>query len=199
MNSRRLKSLPNMLSMFRIAASPVFAILFLLDSPVAYRVAAGVFLIAALSDYADGIIARKYNLVSKTGKFIDPLADKILTNTAFVLFAVIGLIPWWAAITVLARDLAVTIFRLTEIGTGVRDVTILAKAKTMLQMAFIAFVIASVSIFPDLPARLEEGLILPDFLYYYPMALIAALTIISFLGYVFRILKSKNNNKQAVQ
>ena len=85
-----------------------------------------VFMIASLTDYIDGYIARKYNQVSDFGKFLDPLADKLLTIAAMVIFCEWGIFPAWALIIVLTREFAVTGLRLVAVGKG----TVIAAGKS---------------------------------------------------------------------
>ena len=80
--------------------------------------ALAVFIIASLTDFVDGQIARKYNQVSDFGKFLDPLADKLLTISAMVMFCQWGMMPAWALMLVLAREFAVTGLRLIAVGKG---------------------------------------------------------------------------------
>ena len=82
-------------------------------------VSLGLFIIASLTDYIDGYIARKYNQVSDFGKFLDPLADKLLTIAAMVMFCEWGSFPAWALMIVLTREFAVTGLRLVAVGKGV--------------------------------------------------------------------------------
>ena len=81
--------------------------------------ALGVFIIASLTDYVDGQIARRYNQVSDFGKFLDPLADKLLTIAAMVMFCQWGTFPAWALMIVLTREFAVTGLRLVAVGKGI--------------------------------------------------------------------------------
>lgn len=86
----------------------------------------GVFIFASLTDYVDGYIARKYNQVSDFGKFLDPLADKLLTIAAMVIFCEWGMFPSWALMLVLTREFAVTGLRLVAVGKG----TVIAAGKS---------------------------------------------------------------------
>ena len=86
----------------------------------------GVFVFASLTDYVDGYIARKYNQVSDFGKFLDPLADKLLTIAAMVIFCEWGMFPSWALMLVLTREFAVTGLRLVAVGKG----TVIAAGKS---------------------------------------------------------------------
>ena len=85
-----------------------------------------IFMIASLTDYIDGYIARKYNQVSDFGKFLDPLADKLLTIAAMVIFCEWGVFPAWALMIVLTREFAVTGLRLVAVGKG----TVIAAGKS---------------------------------------------------------------------
>ena len=85
-----------------------------------------IFIIASLTDYVDGHIARKYNQVSDFGKFLDPLADKLLTIAAMTIFCEWGIFPAWALIIVLTREFAVTGLRLVAVGKG----TVIAAGKS---------------------------------------------------------------------
>jgi CDP-diacylglycerol--glycerol-3-phosphate 3-phosphatidyltransferase len=86
----------------------------------------GIFIFASLTDYVDGYIARKYNQVSDFGKFLDPLADKLLTIAAMVIFCEWGMFPSWALMLVLTREFAVTGLRLVAVGKG----TVIAAGKS---------------------------------------------------------------------
>ena len=86
----------------------------------------GIFILASVTDYIDGYIARKYNQVSDFGKFLDPLADKLLTIAAMVMFCQWGIFPAWALMIVLTREFAVTGLRLVAVGKG----TVIAAGKS---------------------------------------------------------------------
>ena len=86
-------NLPNKLTVLRIILVPVFMACFMINFPFHYFVALAVFALAAFTDFLDGKIARKYNLVTNMGKFLDPIADKMLSTVALILFAGYGLIP----------------------------------------------------------------------------------------------------------
>ena len=97
-------NIPNLLSIFRMCLVPVFVVVFFSDSPHAYAYAAGVYALAGITDVLDGIIARKFNLITKLGKILDPLADKMMTITVFVCISIAGLIPWWIIALIFAKD-----------------------------------------------------------------------------------------------
>lgn len=110
------------ITLIRIGFIPVFMVLMYLSGGTTglyMWLALGVFILASLTDYVDGQIARKYNQVSDFGKFLDPLADKLLVIAAMVMFCEWGVIPAWALMIVLTREFAVTGLRLVAVGKGV--------------------------------------------------------------------------------
>lgn len=109
-------NLPNKLTTARIALVPVFLVVLLLG----WRIPAFIiFVVASLTDFADGQIARKRNLVTSFGKFLDPLADKLLVMSAVLVFVQWGRVPAWAAMIIIAREFAVTGLRLVAAADGV--------------------------------------------------------------------------------
>ena len=104
-------SLPNQLTIVRIILTPVFLIILLVDRLACNQLALLVFTIASLTDWYDGWVARKWGYVSRWGKFLDPLADKVLTSAAFVSFIHLNLAPVWMVWIIVARDLLITILR----------------------------------------------------------------------------------------
>ncbi len=117
---------------------PVFFVLIAIVRPPEIGWAGFVFAVAAISDWWDGHMARKMGLVSELGAFLDPLADKLLTGTAFVAFAWMDIIPWWMVGIILARDIDLTLLRsfAEKFGHPVKT-SYVAKVKTFAQMAFI--------------------------------------------------------------
>lgn len=110
------------ITLIRVAFIPIFMLFMYLGGgqPGLYMyLALAVFIIASLTDYVDGQIARKYNQISDFGKFLDPLADKLLVIAAMVVFCEWGIIPAWALMIVLTREFAVTGLRLVAVGKGV--------------------------------------------------------------------------------
>ncbi|MBS4033779.1 MAG: CDP-diacylglycerol--glycerol-3-phosphate 3-phosphatidyltransferase [Ignavibacterium sp.] len=134
--------LPNQLTVLRIILTPVFLFLFLSGEPALIQISLGVFIIAALTDWYDGWLARKFNYITEWGKFWDPMADKILTSAAFIGFVIIGLLEWWMVSLIVARDLIITLLRLYAENRGKNFVTsYYAKWKTLLQMIFLYYLI----------------------------------------------------------
>lgn len=109
-------NLPNKLTILRMILVPVFMALLLCVNNYA---ALAVFIIASVTDFLDGRIARKYNLVSTFGKFADPLADKLLVISAMVIFVEWGQMPSWIAMIVIARELAITSLRIIAAANGI--------------------------------------------------------------------------------
>jgi len=136
------KHIPNIITSVRIALLP-FVYLFYLTHWFAYSqyIAIAIFIIAAATDFLDGMIARKYNLVSNIGKMLDPIADKMLFYTGLFLIIVTGILPLWAAAIIyvinLCRDFAIDCLRMIAATKGtVLAANIFGKIKTMI--AFVA-------------------------------------------------------------
>ena len=108
----------NKITIFRVICIPVFIVLMYMDGAAARYGALAVFVIASLSDFLDGYIARHYNQVSNFGKFMDPLADKLLVISAMLMFVSWGTMPAWALLIVVAREFAVTGLRLVAVDNG---------------------------------------------------------------------------------
>lgn len=130
-------NLPNALTVLRIVMVPLFAvILFLEPNDQTWRFAAtAVFVLAMLTDLADGYIARRYNLVTDFGKLWDPVADKALTGTAFVALSILGELPWFFTIIILIREFGITWVRAAIKKYGVMAANKGGKAKTVTQTA----------------------------------------------------------------
>jgi cardiolipin synthase len=159
-----LTSLPNLLTLFRIAAIPGIVALFFLDSDLGKYLACGLFGIAAITDFFDGYVARAYGQQSSFGKFLDPVADKLLVSSALLMatgFGQISGLTILPAVVILCREILVSSLRefLARVQIGV-PVSTLAKWKTMIQMFAIGFLIVGDSGPDALPTRLigEWGL-----------------------------------------
>ena len=129
---------PNSLTMFRIAAVPLLILLMLSSSKWSGVFAALVFSAAAVTDYFDGYVARRFGLVSGLGKIMDPLADKLLVSSAFIMLIPHGRVPAWIVCVIIGRELAVTGLRnvISEKGEDV-SASMLGKWKTGFQIAAI--------------------------------------------------------------
>lgn len=114
-------TLASKITLVRVAFIPVYMVFMYLSNGVANAwmwVALGLFILASITDFLDGYIARKYNQISDFGKFLDPLADKLLTIAAMVMFCQWDTMPAWALMLVLTREFAVTGLRLVAVGKG---------------------------------------------------------------------------------
>ncbi|GAB4295075.1 MAG: CDP-diacylglycerol--glycerol-3-phosphate 3-phosphatidyltransferase [Ignavibacteriaceae bacterium] len=135
-------TLPNQLTVLRIVLTPVFFFLFLSGKTLHIQISLLVFLIAALTDWYDGWLARKFNYITAWGKFWDPLADKILTSVAFIAFVLVGLIPLWMVLIIVTRDLLITTLRaLADYKNIPISTSYYAKWKTFLQMSFLYYLL----------------------------------------------------------
>jgi CDP-diacylglycerol---glycerol-3-phosphate 3-phosphatidyltransferase len=112
-------NLPNLLTSFRILLVPVFIVLFLSPGPWRSAMAAAVFLIAALTDLLDGYLARKWRQVTKLGKLLDPIADKLLVLSALVLLVEFQVVASWMAIVLIGREIAMTGLRAIAAADGI--------------------------------------------------------------------------------
>ncbi|GAA0611980.1 CDP-diacylglycerol--glycerol-3-phosphate 3-phosphatidyltransferase [Virgibacillus siamensis] len=144
-------NIPNRLTISRICLIPIFIILLSVpfnwgewdigetSLPVSHFAAALLFIIASATDWVDGYYARKYNLVTNLGKFLDPLADKLLVSAALILLVELGFAPAWVVIIIISREFAVTGLRLVAAGEGiVLAASQMGKLKTATQMIAIA-------------------------------------------------------------
>ena len=137
-------NLPNKLTTARVIMSPFFLVFLMTNFfEGSNYVALAIFIIASLTDMLDGKIARKYNLVTNFGKFMDPLADKLLVCSAMIAFIELGLMPAWIVIIIIAREFIISGFRLIA---AERNVVIAAgmsgKIKTTVQMIMCCLLIA---------------------------------------------------------
>lgn len=135
-------TLPNQLTVLRIILTPVYLYFFLSDNPTYIQISLGIYIIAALTDWYDGWLARKFNYITEWGKFWDPLADKILTSVVFIGFVIVDILPLWMVILIIIRDLSVTLLRVYADSRGYSfRTTYYAKWKTMLQMIFLYYLL----------------------------------------------------------
>jgi CDP-diacylglycerol---glycerol-3-phosphate 3-phosphatidyltransferase len=183
--------LPNQLTVLRIILSPIFLFFFLSGNPLFKQISIGIFIIAALTDWYDGWLARKFNYITNWGKFWDPLADKILTSAAFIGFVVLGVLPPWMVIIILLRDFIITILRAYADYKGASFPTSnYAKWKTFIQMAFLYYLLVIYTAINTLPvfngnekifAILMDG----NFIYY-TMFFITVITFHSGVTYIIK-------------
>lgn len=140
-------NLPNKLTIFRVILIPFFLFFLLTGYGGTYSrwIALGIFVAASLTDLLDGKIARKYHLVTNFGKFMDPLADKLLVCSAMIAFVELGQMPSWVVIIIISREFAISGFRLVAADN---HVVIAAswwgKVKTVSQMVMVVLMIADI-------------------------------------------------------
>jgi CDP-diacylglycerol--glycerol-3-phosphate 3-phosphatidyltransferase len=179
---------PTQLTVLRIVLAPLFYTFFVLDPPQ-YSLAAVIFVVASVTDWYDGYYARKYKLVTRFGSFLDPLADKILTSIAFIAFAAAGLIPVWASIVIIARDVVMTVMR---VFADIHDVSVrtsyLAKVKTFVQLVYIVLILLMLigieGTFGPGPGTFAQSMTDAD-VSYWGILLVVALTILTFAQYLY--------------
>lgn len=158
-------NLPNLLSLSRIIISPIFFFLIISDNSTHQIIACSLFILGAITDYADGYFARLFKEVSDWGKFFDPLADKILTSAAFLALAYMGILPFWMALAIILRDVSTTFLRIfADNERQSVNTSRTAKWKTFLQMLYI-FIIVCAIIIQNLNFNAEYTFICADFLH----------------------------------
>ena len=138
-------NLPNKLTILRVIMIPFFVLFLLLEggTNVTYRwIAAAIFVIASFTDMLDGMIARKYGLVTNFGKFMDPLADKLLVCSALICLSSLGKLATWIVLVIIAREFIISGFRLVASDNGiVIAASYWGKFKTVSHMAMIIMLI----------------------------------------------------------
>lgn len=170
-------NLPNKLTLLRVALIPFFVILLLLCEKVPYlnHAAVLVFVGASLTDLFDGKLARKYDLVTNFGKFMDPLADKLLVVSALICLVQLRMIPVWTVLVITAREFIISGFRLIAAEKGlVLAASKMAKLKTTIQMIMIISIMMN---FPWLPFKILNWILI---------ILAVILTITSLIEYLIK-------------
>lgn len=185
-------NLPNALTVLRILLVPVFVWLVLShggEDTSSRWWAWGVFAVAIITDRIDGDLARAKGLVTDFGKVADPIADKALTGAGFIALSIIGEIPWWITVVIIARELGITIMRFWVIRHGVMPASRGGKIKTFLQAMAIGLFVMPLSTFPV--EWLWRGLAW--------LVLIAALivTIATAIDYVMKALTLRSTSDRA--
>ena len=173
-------NLPNILTLMRIAMIPVFIVVYYLPWEWHHFASAAIFGIAALTDWVDGYFARKLNMVTPFGAFLDPVADKLIVVAALVLLIEVHSSPWFSlpAIIIIGRELVISALRecMSELGSGQSiAVSTLGKVKTWFQMVAIAILLLAK---PE-----QEALTMIGFIVIYAAA---ALTLWSMIYYLIK-------------
>jgi CDP-diacylglycerol--glycerol-3-phosphate 3-phosphatidyltransferase len=175
----------NIVTVARILLAPVFIWMLIVDDGAGglFRwLAAGLFVLAILTDAVDGFLARDRNLVTDQGKLLDPIADKVLIGGALVGLSILAELPWWVTIVILVREIGITVWRLVALRDRVIPAGILGKVKTWVQAIAIAFALV------PLPALLGEWMNVVNFVL---MAAALVLTVVSGVEYLFEAWKAR--------
>lgn len=151
-----LRQIPNLLTALRLVAAPAFAALLMAGDD---RAALGIFALAGISDAADGFLARQFGMTTRFGRYLDPAADKLLMLSAFLTLAALGLSPWWLAVLVIARDIAIVLAvlfaYLMALPLRIQPLFI-GKVNTVVQVSYIGLVLIFRVIGTDAP-QISEG------------------------------------------
>lgn len=170
-------NLPNKITFIRVLLVPVFILMFYINIPHNQLYAGIIFIIAALTDTLDGYLARKYSLVTNLGKFIDPLADKLLVSAALILLVEVGTIPAWVVIIIIAREFTITGFRIIAASEGVTiAASSLGKFKTITQLIAIILLLFNNMFFEQFNIPMDQ-----IFLY-----ISLAFTVLSGFDYIYK-------------
>ena len=175
-------NIANKLTVFRVLLIPVFLLAFWYENRAgnAYYISIAVFLLASITDYADGLLARRLNLITNFGKFMDPLADKLLVAAALIALTAVGAVHPWVTITIVCREFIVTGVRLIAAEQGVviaADKT--AKLKTVMQIVMVVYCLAG----------LQNLSSLFSIIWYVIITITILLTVFSAFNYIY---KNKN-------
>lgn len=174
-------NLPNKLTVLRIILTPFYLAAMLIEFEYHFLVAAVIFVAASVTDYLDGSIARKNNLVTTFGKLCDPVADKMLTTAALLAFMHFDLCNIWIVMIVLTREFLVTSFRLVASAQGiVIPAGMLGKLKTASQMIFSTVIMLLVHFAPSVGFEYTTVSLASNIL----MSVSAVLTVVSGIKYM---------------
>lgn len=172
----------NKITLLRVLLVPFFMVFLMMPSSACHWIALAIFIIASATDGIDGYIARKYNQITTFGKFVDPLADKMLTTAAFVVFVADGRVAPWALFIIMAREFIVSGVRLLAVGEGkVIAASFWGKLKTVMHMvAIIAAIVLNEATFIPAHDTIAQPII--DVL----MWITVALTVFSGIDYLIK-------------
>ena len=190
-----MMAIPNILTVMRIFLTPIFIICLFSDFFGAQLWALVIFIVASITDAYDGYLARKNNMVTNTGRFLDPLADKILVSSAFISFSIMGLIDIWMVALIIFRDLFVMGLRLLMSRRGFIMITSkIAKSKTGVQVGIIIFTLLFLTLKGFNWVLLEDYLIfINEYEIVYYLTMIAVIFTV-YTGYAYI-----QENRKAIQ
>jgi len=182
---------PNQLTVLRIILTPVFYFLFRTGDPLLVHISMGVYIVAGFTDWYDGWLARKFNYITEWGKFLDPLADKILNSAAFFAFVYLDMLEIWMVKIIVIRDFAITGLRGVADYQNVSFVTRKsAKLKTVLQMVFTNYLIFiyAFSITEQIYVGNEYifDVLMNETFIYYSMLFVTLVTLYTGIEYIYK-------------
>jgi len=182
-------TLPNQLSLLRIVLTPLFVVTFCMDSLFFNWVSFGIFFLASLTDYYDGILARRMGKSTLWGRFLDPLADKILISAALIVFAFFRYVKGWMVFLIVFRDVVITALRSYAMFKGKpMRTSYLAKTKTFSQVAVIYFIFLYALFKKTLASQNRTSILLAKIeawnLIYLSMLFVTLLTLVSGVKYL---------------
>lgn len=193
--TKKKVNLPNILTIIRIIMVPIFVVTMALDGMWEYMryISLGIYVLASLTDYVDGIIARKKNLVTRFGKLMDPLADKILVAAGFIMLTGMDIIPAWVTVLVIVRDFLLNTIRMfgTEAGETIAA-GVSGKIKTAFQMFTIVFGLLDTNplfTFFKQGAAMEFGTLLLNVAFSLSLTFAVIFTVVSCVQYVVKYRK----------
>jgi len=176
-------NIPNLLSLFRLLLVPVFPLVFFLPRPEARNWAVAVYLVAFLTDIADGWIARHFNQITRLGRVLDPLADKLMTFTVIICITVDDIIPFWAVVVFFCKELAMAIGGWIMYRTVGDVISSNWLGKSATGVFFVVCVL--LVLFPAIPRSWATGLI----------SFALALTIAAFFSYLIQFMRALKQRK----
>lgn len=178
-------TLANIVTISRLFLAPVFLVCILIDSPTAVTWSVVIYVVAALTDWLDGYLARRYGEVTSHGVFLDPLADKVLTTSAFIALVVHDIVPLWMVVVIIIRDFGVTAMRSIADDRGMMmQTSYAAKVKTFSQMVVIAWALILFWLHKQDPASSEYVYLLSSDVTGVAMLGVTLLTIYTAVHYV---------------
>ena len=178
-------TLANIVTISRLFLAPVFLVCILIDSPTAVTWSVVIYLVAALTDWLDGYLARKFGEVTSHGVFLDPLADKVLTTSAFIALVVHDIVPLWMVVVIIVRDFGVTAMRSIADDRGMAmQTSYAAKVKTFSQMIVIAWALILFWLHKQSPSSPEYLYLLSSEVTGVAMLIVTLLTIYTAIHYI---------------
>ena len=205
MKPENLKKIPNRLTILRMIIIIVFIPVVLMDKMITSYIALFLFIIAGITDWLDGYIARKYNIVSNWGKVMDPLADKIMVVSALICFVQLKIVPAWMVIIIIAREFLISGIRIMAARDGdIIAASNLGKVKTITEIVVIIVILVLLAIINTLEylsistdkvsiMEFQVREVLLRLIPYWLMFIVAVIALVSGLEYYFKNIKFFEN------